>query len=404
MELDFKTLYHHAPCGYLYATDDGTLLEINDTFLTFTGYTREEIIEKKRFEDFLTIGGKIFYETHFSPLLHMQGEVSQINFEFIRKDKTRFPVLINAIMQSTNENSHNVIQFIVLDITQRKQYELELLNAKKRSEELLSQLSIVNKELITNIQIIEEQSRELEKLNATKDKFFSIVAHDLKSPLNSLKMFSSILIDDFDDLSKDEILTMSKHLHDSVDNTIKMADNLIIWAMVQMGGYQFNEESIKVKDIVSNIFNLYQDLALKKGIHLNYKVEDALAIKGDKNQIEFIIRNLVNNAIKFTYKNGFVNLTAQSSPNNHVQISVSDSGIGISEQSKKELFLLGKKQSTNGTDGEKGTGLGLMLSYEFLKLNGGQIEIDSNLGKGTTFRLVFKSRNKDVFSKNSAKI
>lgn len=404
MELDFKTLYHHAPCGYLYATDDGTLLEINDTFLTFTGYTREEIIEKKRFEDFLTIGGKIFYETHFSPLLHMQGEVSQINFDFIRKDKTRFPVLINAIMQSTNENSHNVIQFIVLDITQRKQYELELLNAKKRSEELLSQLSIVNKELITNIQIIEEQSRELEKLNATKDKFFSIVAHDLKSPLNSLKMFSSILIDDFDDLSKDEILTMSKHLHDSVDNTIKMADNLIIWAMVQMGGYQFNEESIKVKDIVSNIFNLYQDLALKKGIHLNYKVEDALAIKGDKNQIEFIIRNLVNNAIKFTYKNGFVNLTAQSSPNNHVQISVSDSGIGISEQSKKELFLLGKKQSTNGTDGEKGTGLGLMLSYEFLKLNGGQIEIDSNLGKGTTFRLVFKSRNKDVFSKNSAKI
>lgn len=404
MELDFKTLYHHAPCGYLYTTDDGTLLEVNDTFLTFTGYTREEIIEKKRFEDFLTIGGKIFYETHFSPLLHMQGEVSQINFDFIRKDNTRFPVLINAIIQTDNLKQHNHIQFIVLDITQRKQYELELLNAKKRSEELLSQLSIVNKELITNIQVIAEQSRQLEKLNATKDKFFSIVAHDLKSPLNSLKMFSSLLIEDFDDLSKDEILTMSKYLRDSVDNTIKMADNLIIWAMVQMGGYQFNEESIKVKDIVSNIFNLYQDLALKKGIHLNYTVEDALAIKGDKNQIEFIIRNLVNNAIKFTHKNGFVNLTAQSSPNNHVQISVSDSGIGISEQSKKELFLLGKKQSTTGTDGEKGTGLGLMLSFEFLKLNGGQIEIDSNLGKGTTFRLVFKSRNKDVFSKNYAKI
>jgi PAS domain S-box-containing protein len=132
MELDFKNLYHHAPCGYLYAMDDGTLIEVNDTFLTFTGYAREEIIGKKRFEDFLTIGGKIFYETHFSPLLHMQGEVSQINFDFIRKDKTRFPVLINAIMQSVNEKQHNHIQFIVLDITQRKQYELELLNAKKK--------------------------------------------------------------------------------------------------------------------------------------------------------------------------------------------------------------------------------------------------------------------------------
>jgi len=391
MELDFKNLYHHAPCGYLYAMDDGTLIEVNDTFLTFTGYAREEIIGKKRFEDFLTIGGKIFYETHFSPLLHMQGEVSQINFDFIRKDKTRFPVLINAIMQSVNEKQHNHIQFIVLDITQRKQYELELLNAKKRSEELLSQLSSVNKELTNNIQVIAEQSRQLEKLNATKDKFFSIVAHDLKSPLNSLKMFSSVLIDDFDDLSKDEILTMSKHLRDSVDNTIKMADHLIIWAMVQMGGYQFNEESIKVKEIVSNIFNLYQEVALKKEIHLNYAIEEGLTIIGDKNQIEFIIRNLVNNAIKFTHKNGFVNITAQSLANGQVQISVSDSGIGISDEFKKELFLLGNKQSTSGTDGEKGTGLGLMLSYEFIKLNGAQIDVESNLGKGTTFHTKFKA-------------
>ena len=390
MELDFKNLYHQAPCGYLYTKDDGTLIEVNDTFLTFTGYSRDEIIQKKRFEDFLPIGGKIFYETHFSPLLHMQGEVSQINFDFIRKDKTRFPVLINAIMQSTNENPHNYIQFIVLDITQRKHYELELLNAKKRSEELLSQLSIVNKELTTNIQIIEEQSQQLEKLNATKDKFFSIVAHDLKSPLNSLKMFSSILIDDFDDLSKNEILTMSKHLRDSVDNTIKMADNLIIWAMVQMGGYQFTEETIKVQEMISNIMHLYQNVALKKGIKINWSVEDAPTIIGDKNQIEFVIRNLVNNAIKFTHKNGFVSLTAKALQDGQVQISVSDNGIGISDEYQKELFLIGKKQSTNGTEGEKGTGLGLMLSYEFVKLNGGQIEIESVLGKGTTFHTKFK--------------
>jgi signal transduction histidine kinase len=256
---------------------------------------------------------------------------------------------------------------------------------------LLSQLSSVNKELTNNIQVIAEQSRQLEKLNATKDKFFSIVAHDLKSPLNSLKMFSSVLIDDFDDLSKDEILTMSKHLRDSVDNTIKMADHLIIWAMVQMGGYQFNEESIKVKEIVSNIFNLYQEVALKKEIHLNYAIEEGLTIIGDKNQIEFIIRNLVNNAIKFTHKNGFVNITAQSLANGQVQISVSDSGIGISDEFKKELFLLGNKQSTSGTDGEKGTGLGLMLSYEFIKLNGAQIDVESNLGKGTTFHTKFKA-------------
>jgi PAS domain S-box-containing protein len=393
MELDYKTLYHHAPCGYLYTMEDGTLIDVNDTFLAFTGYSRKEIIENKRFEDFLSIGGKIYYETHFAPLLNMQGEVSQINFDFIRKDETRFPVLINAIKQSANEKHHNYIQFIVLDITQRKQYEIELMNAKRNSEELLKQLSNVNKELTSNIQVIAEQSQELEKLNATKDKFFSIVAHDLKSPLIYLKGFSSLLIDHFDHLNKDEILTMSKQLRDSVDNTIKMADNLITWALLQMKDSQFNEETIKVKDITSNIFDVYQKVALEKGINVSFSVDDSLTIIGDKNQIEFVIRNLVNNAIKFTYKNGFVSLMAKSLPDGLVQISVSDSGVGISDKIKRKLFSISKKQSTNGTDGEKGTGLGLMLSYEFMKLNGGKIDIESSLGKGSTFHTKFKSRH-----------
>lgn len=391
MELDFKTLYHYAPCGYLYTMEDGTLIDVNDTFLAITGYSREEIIENKRFEDFLSIGGKIYYETHFAPLLHMYGEVSQISFDFIRKDETRFPVLINAIKQSAYEKQRNYIQFIVLDITQRKQYEMELMNAKRKSEELLTQLSKVNKELTNNIQVIAEQSHQLEKLNATKDKFFSIVAHDLKSPLISLKSFSNLLIDHFDSLNKDEILTMSKQLTYSVDSTIKMADNLITWAMVQMGNSQFNEETIKVKDITSNIFDVYQKVALEKGINVSFSVDDSLTIIGDKNQIEFVIRNLVNNAIKFTYKNGFVSLTAKSLPVGLVKISVSDSGVGISDEIKKKLFSINRIQSTTGTDGEKGTGLGLMLSYEFMKLNGGQIDIESSLGKGSTFHTKFKS-------------
>jgi PAS domain S-box-containing protein len=391
MELDFKTLYHNSPCGYLYTMDDGTLIQVNDTFLALTGYSREEILDNKRFEDFLSIGGKIYYETHFAPLLNMQGQVSQINFDFIRKDQTRLPVLINAIKQSADEKQHSYIQFIVLDITQRKHYEIELLNAKRKSEELLKQLSIANADLTNNIQVISEQSHQLEKLNATKDKFFSIVAHDLRSPLSSLKSFSTLLIDHFDSLDKEDILTMSKQLSDSVDSTIKMADNLITWAMVQMGESQFNEETIKVKDITSIIFDVYQKVALGKGIQISFTVDDALTIIGDKNQIEFIIRNLVNNAIKFTHKNGFVGLTAKSLPEGLVQISVADSGVGISDEFRRVLFSINKKQSVDGTAGEKGTGLGLMLSYEFMKLNGGEIDIESSLGKGSTFHTKFKS-------------
>lgn len=255
---------------------------------------------------------------------------------------------------------------------------------------LLLKFARLNKKLKNQNAIIETQNKDLEILNNTKDKFFSIVAHDLKSPLNSLKSFSSLLIDHFDHLSKDEILTMSTQLRESVDNTIKMADNLITWARIQMNDYQYNAETIKVKDIASNICDVYKDVALKKGINVSCSVEDSLTITGDKNQIEFVIRNLVNNAIKFTDKDGFVSLTAKSLSRGQVQISVTDSGVGISDEFKKKLFSIGKKQSTNGTAGEKGTGLGLMLSYEFVKLNGGQIDIESILGKGTTFHTKFK--------------
>lgn len=256
---------------------------------------------------------------------------------------------------------------------------------------LLFKFSRLNDKLKKQNLIIEQQKNDLEVLNHTKDKFFSIVAHDLKSPLNSLKSFSSLLINHFDNLSKDEILSMSKQLHESVDNTIKMANNLITWAQIQMEDFQYNEEIIKVKDIASSICDVYQDIAIKKGINVSCSVDDSLTIMGDRNQIEFVIRNLVNNAIKFTHKDGNVSLTAKSLPDGDVQISVSDSGVGISEEFKRKLFSIGKKQSTNGTAGEKGTGLGLMLSYEFVKLNGGQIDIESSLGNGTTFHTKFKS-------------
>ena len=256
---------------------------------------------------------------------------------------------------------------------------------------LLLKFVWLNKKLKNQNAIIETQKKDLEILNNTKDKFFGIVAHDLKSPLNSLKSFSSLLIEHFDNLSKEEILTLSKQLRESVDNTIKMADNLITWARIQMNDYQYNMETIKVKDIASSVCDVYKDVASKKGIKVSCSVEDSLTVTGDKNQIEFVVRNLVNNAIKFTDKDGFVSLTAKALPGRQVQISVKDSGVGISDESKKKLFSIGHKQSTDGTAGEKGTGLGLMLSFEFVKLNGGQIDIESILGKGTTFYAQFES-------------
>jgi signal transduction histidine kinase len=258
---------------------------------------------------------------------------------------------------------------------------------------LLLKFKQLNSRLKAKTSLIELQKKELEVLNGTKDKFFSIVAHDLKSPLISLQSYSTVLINYFDDFSKDEILSMSRNLKSSVENTIKMADNLITWAMVQMNEYQYNQESINVKDVIENILAVYKGVAEEKGLDVSYAVEDSLTIVGDKNQIEFTIRNLVNNAVKYTKKGGSVSVLAQSSDDSTVDISISDNGIGMTSEITEKLFSIHKKHSREGTNGEKGTGLGLMLSYEFVKLNGGEISVKSSQETGTTFHIKYKSGN-----------
>lgn len=294
-----------------------------------------------------------------------QGRYESREWTYIKKDGTRLPVqLVVTALRNKNKDIYGFLG-MATDVS-------ELKNQSKT---------------------IQSQKEKLETLNATKDKFFSIVAHDLKSPLNSLKAFSGLLIDHYDSLSKEEILSMSQQLRSSVDNTIKMADNLITWARIQMNDIQYTPEAIQVKELAGNICDVYKDVAINKGLNVSCMVGDSLSIHGDKNQIEFIIRNLVNNAIKFTHSGGTVSLTAKSLPEEEIEISVSDSGVGISDEMKDKLFSIGKKQSANGTAGEKGTGLGLMLSYEFIKLNGGQINVESKLGKGTTFHVRFMKGN-----------
>lgn len=231
------------------------------------------------------------------------------------------------------------------------------------------------------------QKRNLENLNSTKDKFFSIVAHDLKSPLISLKSFIDLLIHRADRFEKEEIIETGKQVLSSVDNTIKMTDNLITWARLQMNDFKSHFEKIYFREVVATILPVYKNVAEKKGITLSWSFEDNLTIYADKNQLEFIIRNLLNNAVKFTRRGGQVTLTARSLHHAVVQISVADNGIGISEEGKRKIFSVGTTQPIKGTAGELGTGLGLMLCYEFAKLNHGTIEVESEEGKGSTFHV-----------------
>jgi PAS domain S-box-containing protein len=290
------------------------------------------------------------------------GRFDSREWSYVRKDGTIFPV-----------------QLVVTSIRDRKNFIIGYLG-------IATDIS----ELKTQHQLIELQRDDLEKLNATKDKFFSIVAHDLKSPLNSLKSFSDLLLTYYDRLTKEDILKMSRELSSSITNTIKMADNLITWAQLQMDDYQFNEDIVSVEEVIASICSVYTDVAMKKDIRLSQSIENSLEILGDKNQIEFIFRNLVNNAIKYTNPNGLVSITAKTLSSGEIEIGVEDNGIGIDENTKSKLFSSYKVRSEKGTAGESGTGLGLMLCQEFVTLNKGEISVDSEPGNGTTFYVRFR--------------
>jgi signal transduction histidine kinase len=244
-----------------------------------------------------------------------------------------------------------------------------------------------NRKLRIQKATIENQSKQLEILNNTKDKFFGIISHDMRSPLNSIKSVSMLLSEFIGTMDKTKIEKLARELGSTVENTIRMTENLSSWARIQMKDFKTVQEKFSITEIISPVYRIYGEVAKQKEIGLECEFDHTLTVYGDKNQIEFILRNLVNNAIKFTNRGGSVGIRATPLNEKELQLIVSDNGIGIPENRKKELFELGKHRVSYGTEQEKGTGLGLLLVSDFLKLNNGKIDIESQVGKGTTIRV-----------------
>ena len=239
--------------------------------------------------------------------------------------------------------------------------------------------------------MIRDQNKRLEELNANKDKFFSVVSHDIKAPLNSLWSFSNILTNQLDKLSREQLSRLSQELNRQVETTTKMVDNLITWARLQMKNAEAVPEKISVAEVVYEVSGLYQDIALSKQIELSVDTCYDCNIWADKNHTAFIIRNLVNNAIKYTPKGGVVTIRADKENTDRIKITVQDSGNGFDHTVLDKLFSAEPMKSRNGTAGEPGTGLGLRLCYEFARLNHAEITVENEAGKGALFTVFFPS-------------
>ena len=247
-------------------------------------------------------------------------------------------------------------------------------------------------ERVKNSRKIVQKEQKLAELNATKDKFFSIIAHDLKSPFNSILGFSDLILESTLNKEYDQIELMSKMLNKAAKQSYELLNNLLEWARTQRGKSDFNPTSFLISDIITSSLNVLSLSANFKNIIIKKFVID-IFVYADYNMLETIIRNLVSNAIKYTHPGGEINVVVTELETG-IQIEVADNGVGISIENQAKLFNIGEDISTFGTNNEKGTGLGLILCNEFVKAHKGKIGFKSKPGEGSTFYVVLpKNKN-----------
>jgi two-component system sensor histidine kinase/response regulator len=249
----------------------------------------------------------------------------------------------------------------------------------------------LNQKLIAEIEerkaaelTLQISQEELKAANSSKDKFFSIIAHDLKSPFNAIIGLSRILIDDYEELDKQEHLDFIENIKNSAENTFKLLQNLLEWSQAQTGKLLFEPKPIFLYPVASDIISLVGSSAQNKEINLGFSIPENTRLLADKNMLSTIIRNLLLNAIKFTKQGGRVFLFTHDI-GDRVEISISDTGIGISPDKIKNLFSMDYNIVSYGTAGEEGTGIGLLLCKEFVEKHSGAIRVESREGIGSTF-------------------
>jgi signal transduction histidine kinase len=283
----------------------------------------------------------------------------------------------------------------------QKQTEVDLLTAEKKVQQVIiwgivafSVMLIVLSFIIYRFYrakkqinlILEAQKKELETVNRTKDKFFSIISHDLRGPVTAFHGVSRMIRYFVSKNEIDQLLEISDHIDQSVEGISDLLDNLLNWAMQQHGQFPYAPTETNLNAIGREMSSIFKNMALSKKIHLEIKIDGEIDLYADKNMVSTIIRNLISNALKFTTSDQSVMLLA-ASEGTMAHIQIKDTGVGIDPEKLEKIFSFKAKNSTFGTSGEKGLGLGLQLVNEFVHTNGGRINVESEVNKGTTFHI-----------------
>ena len=347
-ETRFRGLFDNAKDAIIIQNDKYQIIDANPYTTTLFGFDYKELVKMNFYN---LISSKYNHKINLENFAK-SGEIFEISAIHKHKDEISISISISKVYFSDKD----FFLLIIRDITERKKNEKYLIN----------------------------YADKLQVINATKDKMFSIIAHDLRSPIGNLKAMIEYILENPEEFDKNEISDILYSLKDSSIATYELLENLLNWAKSQQNLIEYNPEINDISEIVNHSVKIFANAAKRKNIILKNNIQTKINALFDINMIRTVLRNLIHNAIKFTKEKGEI-LINYKLKNNNIIISITDNGVGIDNKNKNKLFIQNHFFTTYGTNQEKGTGIGLSLCKEFVEKNNGKIWVESELNKGTTF-------------------
>lgn len=361
-----QTLFDAAPCGLIRTAPDGTFLRVNRTFCNWIEYPCDELVGRRKFQDVLTIGGRIFHQTHWAPLLAMQGSVSEVKLELVQRGGATLPMVINAIVREDHgELVHELSAYVARD---RDKYERELVHSRKRLQEL-----------VTETQLLHEQARDRALF---AEQMIGIVSHDLRNPIATIQTGTVLLASGAPEHTRERVVT---RIARASERAARLIEDLLDFTQARVGsGLHVSPGAIDLHTLVGEAV---EELRLAHpGRRLEHDQNGSGECRGDASRLEQLVGNLVSNALTYGRPDAPVTVSSQIDATT-CSISVHNVGAPIPSDVQSAIF----RPMTRGTQGggsKRSVGLGLFIVSEITKAHGGTTHVESTTEAGTTFRAI----------------
>ena len=389
--MDYKEFYNTFPIGFFSSLPNGIIIEANKNFLELINYSREEVIGKKKFTDFLSLGGKIYFENVFAPALRLSGTIEEVNFNFTKKGGTKFPVLVNSAEIKDISGTHLYTHSVVFNIAQRKQYEQELLKSKKYANEISNKLTAVNKELRSRTKLISKQKLQLEEFNQHLENknrqlssFAHIASHNLRAPVSNLLVLKDFYKENTD--LKDKAMLFSK-VEIVIDRLHETLNELIESLKIQ-GNKNIMYNAVTFDTVFAKTLAILDIQILDSKAVVTSNFYEAPTIEYPKLYMESILLNLLSNAIRYRAPDRIAQIHFRTEIiNNEIILIATDNGLGI-DLKKYGHKLFGLNNTFHRHPNSKG--VGLFMTKTQIEAVGGSVTVESEVDKGTTFKIILK--------------